>query len=106
MELLNSNPSERLAQANQLVETYRYLWEIYVSKLTECRLLREAYQQLQTINIQLCQEQAYSRCRQADRELLVAFSMEAFQTARSGMMNLLEICDNHSLDRGGRGLVC
>lgn len=97
MECLNSNEPELLIQANHLIEIYRHLWELYVSKSTECRLLGETYQQLQIINMQLCQEQEYLRCRQADQELLVAFSIDAFQTAKRILKNLFEICDIHSL---------
>jgi hypothetical protein len=103
MECLNSNAPERLIQANHLIEIHRHLWESYVSKSTECRLLGETHQQLQIINMQLCQEQKYLRCRQADQELLVAFSIDALQTAKGILKNLFEICDNHSL--GAKSLV-
>jgi hypothetical protein len=103
MQCLNSNPPEHLIQANHLIEIYRHLWESYVSESTECRLLGETYQQLQISNMQLCQQQDYLRCRQADQELLVAFSIDAFQTAKRRLKSLLEMCDKNSL--GAKNLV-
>lgn len=103
MELLNSNAPECLIHANHLIEIHRHLWQSYVSKSTECRLLGETYQQLQIINMQLCQEQENLRCRQADQDLLVAFSIDALQTAKRILKNISEICDNPSL--GAKSLV-
>jgi hypothetical protein len=92
-EYLDPHAPEFFAQATYLTAILHHLWESYVSSFTECQLLREAFQQLQIINIRLCQDLEYLRCRQADHELLRAFSIERFQTSKRRLTDLLKRCE-------------
>jgi hypothetical protein len=92
-EYLDPHAPDPFAQATYLKAILQRLWESYVLSFTECQLLGEAFQQLQIINIRLCQDLEYLRCRQADHELLRAFSIERFQTSRRRLADLLKKCE-------------